>query len=147
MQRRVHEQIEHEQVVMARVKQLELLYRVLADPDIIRSDHTKGLYPDIIVMDEGNNVLFVEHVETERSVTKKKRNEQWARYSRLNFPFNLIVPSTELLKARYLINGLKIHRLYFYRSTLFDIRFYQVYNFDVEIKRPKYLQDKNLKLT
>jgi hypothetical protein len=125
------EQIDHEQIVMARVKQLEVLYRVLADPDIIKSDHTKGLYPDIIAMDENNNVLFVEHVETERSVTKRSRNEQWARYSNLNFPFNLIVPSTELLKARYLINGLKIHKLYFYKPTRFGIRFYQVHNFDI----------------
>jgi hypothetical protein len=126
-----YEQTEHEQVVAARAKQLELFYMVLADPDIIRSDHTKGLFPDIIVMGEKNNVLFVEQVETESSVTKKSRNEQWASYSRLSFPFNLIVPSTELLKARYLINGLKIHKLYFYKPTRFGIRFYQVHNFDI----------------
>lgn len=127
----VDEQIEHEQVVATRVKQLELMYRVIADPDIIRNDHTKGLFPDIFVMDEKNNVLFVEHVETESSVTKKSRNEQWTRYSRLSFPFNLIVPSTELLKARYLMNGLKINRLYFYKTTPFGIRFYQVHNFSI----------------
>jgi len=126
-----YEQAEHDQVVAARAKQLRLLYRVLADPDIIKSDHTKGLYPDIIVMDEKNNVLFVEHVETERSVTKKSRDEQWARYSRLNFPFNLIVPRTELFKTRHLINGLKIHKLYSYKPTRFGIRFYQVHNFDI----------------
>jgi len=133
----VHEQIEHEQVVAARVKQLELLYRVLADPDIIRSEYKKGIYPDIIVMDEKNNVLFVEHIETERSVTKKSRNEQWARYSRLNFPFNLIVPSTELVKTRHLINGLKINGLYFYKSTPFGFQFYRVHNFDISDSREK----------
>jgi hypothetical protein len=127
----VHEQIEHEEVVIARVKQLELLYRVLADPDIIRSDHTKGLFPDIIVMDEKNNVLFVEQVETESSVTEKARNKRWINYSKLGYPFNLIIPSTELLKARYLMNGLKINRLYFYKSTPFGIRFYQVHNFSI----------------
>jgi len=127
----VRERVEHEQVVTARVKQLELWYRVLADPDIIRSDHTKGLFPDIIVIDEKNNVLFVEQIETESSVTEKERNKRWIKYSKLGYPFNLIIPSTELLKTRYLVNGLKIHKLYFYKPTRFGIRFYQVHNFDV----------------
>jgi len=126
-----YEQAEHDQVVAARAKQLRLLYRVLADPDIIKSDHTKGLYPDIIVMDEKNNVLFVEQVETESSVNGNSRNKLWKRYSEQRYPFNLVVPCTEILKTRHLINGLKIHRLYFYRSTPFGIKFYQVHNFDI----------------
>jgi hypothetical protein len=127
----VHERIEHEEVVMARVKQLELLYRVLADPDIIRSEYTKGLYPDIIVMDKNNTVLFIEQVETEGSVTEKARNKRWIKYSKLGFPFNLIVPWSQETQTRQLINGLNIHKLYYYKLTPNGIRFRQVYNLNI----------------
>ena len=124
----VHEQTEHEQVIVARAKQLELMYRVLADPDIIRNEHTKGLYPDIIVMDEKNNVLFVEEIETESSVTKKARNERWIKYSKLGYHFNLIIPKSQELKAKQLVNGFNIHKLYYYKLTPTGIRFRQVHN-------------------
>jgi hypothetical protein len=127
----VHERIEHEEVVMARVKQLELLYRVLADPDIIRSEYTKGLYPDIIVMDKNNTVLFIEQVETEGSVTEKARNKRWIKYSKLGYPFNLIVPKPQETKARQLINGLNIHKLYYYKLTPIGIRFRRIYNLNI----------------
>jgi hypothetical protein len=124
----IHEQIEHDQVVIARVKQLGLFYRVLADPDIIRSEHANGLYPDIIVMDEENNVLFIEEIETENLVTEKSRNERWIKYSKLGYPFNLIVPKSQEAKAKQLANGLNIHKLYYYKLTPLGIRFRQVYN-------------------
>jgi hypothetical protein len=127
----VHEQTEHEQVVAARVKQLKFLYRVLADPDIIRSDHTKGLYPDIIVMDEKNKVLFIEEIETEGSVTEKARNKRWINYSKLGYPFNLIVPKPQESKAKQLANGINIHKLYYYKLTPIGIRFRQVYNLNI----------------
>jgi len=127
----IHEPTEHDQVVAARVKQLELLYRVLADPDIIKSDHTKGLYPDIIVMNEKNNVLFIEEVETEGSVTKKVRNERWINYSKLGYSFNLIVPKSQEAKAKQLLNGLNIHKLYYYKHTSIGIRFRQVSNLNI----------------
>lgn len=127
----VFEQIEHDRIVAARTKQLGLLFRVLADPEITKNSPASGLYPDIIVIDDDHKIIYIEEVETESTVIKKSRNEQWAHYSRLRFPFNLIVPSTELLKARYLIKGLKIHKLYFYKPTRFGIRFYQVHNFDI----------------
>jgi hypothetical protein len=117
---------EHDQVVAARVKQLALLYRVLADPDIIRSDHTKGLFPDIIVMDRDNTVLFVEQVETDGSLIERSRNDQWMRYLKIGYPFNLIVPSSQVLKAKQLTEGIKIHKLYFYKSTPSGFSFYQM---------------------
>jgi hypothetical protein len=121
-----YEPDEHDQVVAARVKQLELLYRVLADPDIIRSEDTNGLYPDIIVMDRNNTVLFVEQVETEGSLIERSRNDQWMRYLRLGYPFNLIVPSSQVLKAKQLTEGIKIHKLYFYKLTPSGFGFYQI---------------------
>ena len=127
----IHEQTEHDQVIAARVKQLELLYRVLADPDIIRSEHTKGLYPDIIVMDKKNSVLFIEEVETESSVTEKSRNERWINYSKLKYPFNLIVPKSQETQAKQLINGINICKLYYYKQTPIGIRFRQVSNLNI----------------
>jgi hypothetical protein len=126
-----YEQTKHDQIVIARAKQLSLFYRVLADPDIIRSDHTKGLYPDIIVMDKDNTVLFIEQVETESSVTEKARNKRWIKYSKLGYPFNLIVPKPQETKARQLINGLNIHKLYYYKLTPIGIRFRRIYNLNI----------------
>jgi hypothetical protein len=128
----VFEQIEHDRIVAARTEQLGLLFRVLADPEITKDSSASGLYPDIIVIDDDHKIIYIEEVETESTLTEEVRNEQWTHYSRFGYPFNLIVPSTELLKARYLIKGLKIHKLYFYKSTRFGIRFYQVHNFDIQ---------------
>ena len=122
----IYEQTEHDQVVTARVKQLELLYRVFADPDIIRNEYPKGLYPDIIVLDKNNKVLFIEEIETESSVTEKARNERWIKYSKLGYPFNLIVPKSQELKVSQLIKGLNLHKLYYYKLTPIGIRFRQV---------------------
>ena len=113
-------------MVTARAEQLGMFYRVLADPDIIRSSHIYGFYPDIIVIDKKNNVLFIEEVETESSVTEKKRDEHWVHYSELGYPFNLIVPRSQELKARQLIKGLNVHKLYYYELTSFGIKFRQV---------------------
>ena len=129
----VYEQTEHEQVVTARAEQLGMFYRVLADPDIIRSSHIYGFYPDIIVIDKKNNVLFIEEVETESSVTEKKRDEHWVHYSELGYPFNLIVPRSQELKARQLIKGLNIRKLYYYILTKVGIKFRQVSNLSLNI--------------
>jgi hypothetical protein len=121
-----YEQAEYEQVVSTRAKQLGLFYRVLADPDIIRSANKSGLYPDIIVLDKKNNVLFIEQVEPESSITEKKRDEHWIHYCELGYPFNLIVPKSQELEARRLIKGLNIHKLYYYELTAVGIKFRQV---------------------
>ena len=122
----VHEQIEHDQVVAARVKQLELFYRVLADPNITRISQTHGLYPDIIVTDEKSNVLFIEEVETDSSITRKTRNERWLKYSQRGYPLNIIIPESQETKAKKLLNGLNISRLYYYKLTSTGIRFRHV---------------------
>ncbi len=121
-----YEQTVHEQVIAARAEQLGIFYRVLADPDIIRSSHIYGFYPDIIVLDKKNSVLFIEDVETESSVTEEKRDEHWVHYYELGYPFNLIVPRSQELKAKKLIKGLNIHKLYYYELTSFCIKFRQV---------------------
>jgi hypothetical protein len=143
----IYEQTEHDRVVIARVKQLELFYRVLADPDITRNSSAYGLYPDIIVIDPNNRVVCVEKVATESAMNEDSKNEQWLRYSRLSYPFNLIIPYSQIKKARYLIRGLNIHKLFYYLLFSVDIGFYQVHNFDIELRKPKHLQHKNLKLT
>ena len=126
-----YKQTNYDQVVIARAKQLSLFYKVLADPEITKNSPASGLYPDIIVIDQKNKIIYIEKVETENTVTENSRNEQWARYSKFRYPFNLIVPCTEILKARHLRIGLQIHKLYFYKSTAFGIRFYQLHNSDI----------------
>jgi hypothetical protein len=121
-----YEQTEHEQVIAARSKQLGMFYRVLADPDVIRNTYSHDVYPDIIVIDRKNNVLFIEEVETEGSVTENERYNQWASYSKFIYPFNLIVPRSQELKAKKLIKGLNIHKLYYYELTSIGIKFRQV---------------------
>lgn len=123
-----YEQIEHEQVVAARVKHHRLFYRVNANLDNASSTYRKDLYPDIIVIDKQNNVLFIEHVVTESLVTESDRNEYWVRYSELGYPFNLIVPKSKIVEARQLLNGLNINRLYYYQPSVIDFRFRQVIN-------------------
>ena len=113
-------------MIAARGKQLGVFYRVLADPDVIRSTYSHGVYPDIIVIDRKNNVVFIEEVESESSVTENERNKQWVSYSRLGYPFNLIVPRCKELEARHLIKGLNIHKLYYYELTVVGIKFRQV---------------------
>lgn len=123
-----YEQTEHDQVVVSRAKQLGLFYRVLADLDVIRSTYTQGIYPDIIVIDRMDRVVYVEEVESESSVTDNERNNHWVYYSGLGYPFNLIVPRCKELEARRLIKGLNIHKLYYYKLTPTGIRFRQVHN-------------------
>jgi hypothetical protein len=122
----VYEQTEHEQIVAARAKQLGVFYRVLSDPDIIRNTYSHDMYPDIIVIDRKNNVVFIEEVETESSVTESERNHQWESYSEFGYPFNLIVPKSEEMKAKQLIKNLNVHKLYYYELTSFGIKFRQV---------------------
>ena len=121
-----YEQTEHEQVIAARGKQLGVFYRVLADPDVIRNTYSHGVYPDIIVIDRKNNVVFIEEVESESSVTEGERNNRWMSYTALGYPFNLIIPRSQELKAKKLIKGLNIHKLYYYDLTSFGIKFRQV---------------------
>ena len=121
-----YEQTEHEQVIAARAKQLGAFYRVLADPDVIRNTYTKGIHPDIIVIDRMDRVVYVEEVESESSVTEEERNNRWTSYTALGYSFNLIVPRSQELKAKKLIKGLNIHKLYYYELTSFGIKFRQV---------------------
>jgi hypothetical protein len=121
-----YEQTEHDQVIAARGKQLGVFYRVLADPDVIRNRYSNDVYPDIIVIDRKNNVVFIEEIESESSVTDNERNHRWASYSELGYPFNLIVPKSKELEAKNLIKGLNIHKLYYYELTVVGIRFRQV---------------------
>jgi hypothetical protein len=75
--------------------------------------------------------LFIEEIETESSVTEKSRNERWIKYSKLGYPFNLIVPKSQEFKAIPLIRGLNLHKLYYYKLTPIGIRFRQVNNLDI----------------
>ena len=126
-----YEQVEHEQVIAARVKQHGLFYRVNANLDNASSGYRKDCYPDIIVIDKKNNVLFIEEVETESSLTENVRNEKWMRYSELGYPFNLIVPKSKIVEARQLLNGLNISRLYYYQAFVIDFRFRKVISLNI----------------
>jgi len=120
-----YEQIVHNHVVLARTRQLGLLYKVLADPEIIKSTYQNDWYPDIIVIDN-NNVLFIEEVATENSITEHERDEHWLVYTKLGYPFNLIVPQAKIVIAEQLIKGLNINKLFYYELTPIGVRFRQV---------------------
>jgi hypothetical protein len=123
-----YEKTMHDKIVTARATQLSLFYRVLADPEIARNSPASGVYPDIIVIDKKNRVIFV---ETETTVNEESRNDQWIRYSTLKYPFNLIIPCSQILKTKHLIKGLAIHKLFFYLSFPGGIKFYQIHNCDI----------------
>jgi hypothetical protein len=114
-----YELAEHQQVVLARVNRLRLFYKVHAS--LVK--HVIDAYPDVIVLDEKNRVLFIEQVATEHSVTKQTKNKQWKRFARLGYPFNLIVPKSKVMQAKELIRELTINKLYYYELIHVDIKF------------------------
>jgi hypothetical protein len=119
------EETVHDQVVAARAAQLRVLFRVLADPHITKNSPVSGLYPDIIVIDDEKKIIYIEKVETESTVTEDSRNEQWRRYAQLRYPFNLIVPDSQIIKAEHLIKGINVHTLLCYKLTPLGIRFFR----------------------
>ena len=121
-----YEQIIHGHVVAARTRQLGLLYKVLADPEIIKSTYQNDWYPDIIVIDKKNNVLYIEEVATENSITEHERDEHWLVYTKLGYPFNLIIPKSKIVIAEQLIKGLNINKLFYYELNKIDIKFRQI---------------------
>ena len=114
-----YELTEHQQVVTARVNQLRMFYRVHAN--LVK--HVIDVYPDIIVLDRKNKVLFIEQVATDHSVTTRTKDEQWARFANLGYPFNLIIPKSKIKQAKELIKDLTINRLYYYELMHVDIKF------------------------
>jgi len=122
----IYEQIIHDQVVAARAQALGALYQVLADPDIIKRTYQHNLYPDIIVVDHKNHVLYLEEVATENSITEQERDKHWLGYTKLGYPFNLIVPRSTIKKTEKLINGLSINKIYYYELNHIEIKFRQI---------------------
>ena len=114
-----YELTEHQQVVLARVNQLRLFYRVHAN--LVK--HVIDAYPDIIVLDKKNKVLFIEQVATEHSITKSIKDKEWTRFARLGYPFNLIIPKSKIMQVKELIKELTINRLYYYELIHVDIKF------------------------
>ena len=119
----IYEQIIHDQVVAARAQALGVLYQVVADPDIIKRTYQHNLYPDIIVLDNKNNVLYLEEVATETSITEHERDKLWLGYTKLGYPFNLIVPKAKIAGAEKLIKSLNVNKLYYYELNHIDIKF------------------------
>jgi hypothetical protein len=114
-----YELTEHQQVVLARVNQLRLFYKVHAS--LVK--HAIDVYPDIIVLDKKNKVLFIEQIATEHSITKSTKDKEWKRFARLGYPFNLIVPKSKIIQAKELIEELTINKLYYYELIHVDIKF------------------------
>jgi hypothetical protein len=114
-----YELTEHQQVILARVNQLSLFYKVHAN--LVK--HGIDAYPDIIVLDQKNKVLFIEQVATEHSITKRTKDKQWSRFAHLGHPFNLIVPKSKIVQAKRLIRNITINRLYYYELLHIDIKF------------------------
>jgi hypothetical protein len=117
-----YELVKHQQVVAARARELRQLYRIQVNTKYPDSD-IKDRFPDIIVMDRDNNILFIEEVETENSISKRQRDRLWIRYAHLGYAFNLIVPRSKIEEAIKLTNGLKINKLYYYELINVEIQF------------------------
>jgi hypothetical protein len=114
-----YELTEHQQVVLARVNQLRLFYKVHAN--LVK--HVTDAFPDIIVLDKKNKVLFIEQIATEHSVTKNTKDKEWRHFAHLGHPFNLIVPKSKIVQAKRLIRNITINRLYYYELLHIDIKF------------------------
>jgi hypothetical protein len=121
-----HEKAEHDMVVATRVGQLGLIYEANANINGRNMTGVDELYPDIIVIDKNREIIFIEEIETESTITENQRDVKWKRYSNLECSFNLIVPESQVLRAQHLINGLFLNRLYYYKITPIGIRFRQV---------------------
>ena len=108
--RTAHKQDEHDRVITA----LERVYkkrrfRVYKNPDGEQNTNIKGhldLWPDLIVVDAGKRVRFIEEVETEDSVSEVHAREQWVPYSRIGTDFYLRVPYGSHSRARSILRSL-----------------------------------------
>ncbi len=60
-------------------------------------------FPDVIVTSLQNQLIAVEEIETEDSVTDEE-SKQWIEYAAFGVSFNLIVPVGKLADAQILVN-------------------------------------------
>ncbi|MEM3629256.1 MAG: hypothetical protein QXE06_07815 [Candidatus Bathyarchaeia archaeon] len=108
-------QDEHDNVV----EYLATIYRnqypkVYTNPDGQKNTNIKGhedVYPDILVADEQNILIFIEEVETEDTVTEEHAKEQWIPYSKVRTTFYLRVPFGSQNTARNILAKLGINAI------------------------------------
>lgn len=106
-------QDEHDNVV----EYLANIYRnqypkVYTNPDGQKNTNIKGhedVYPDILVADEQNILIFIEEVETEDTVTEEHAKEQWVPYSKVKTTFYLRVPFGSQNTARNILAKLGVN--------------------------------------
>lgn len=62
-------------------------------------------YPDVVVVDNQNQLLAVEEIETEESVNQNEA-EQWEKYSGFGVRLNLVVPESHVSEAQRLTSSI-----------------------------------------
>jgi len=96
MKRSAEEQSKHDQVIAARVKEWQNhypTYKIYANPDGEQNYSVgENQYPDIVVLDEADEIVAIEEIETGSSVTLEE-GKQWRDYGQLGYILNLFVPA------------------------------------------------------
>jgi len=95
MKRTSEEQSIHDRVIAARAKEWQNYYptyKIYANPDGEQNYSVgENQYPDIIILDEADEIVAIEEIETENSVTLEE-GKQWRDYGQLGYILNLFVP-------------------------------------------------------
>jgi hypothetical protein len=109
-------QSEHDMVVIASADTYPSTDKVYTNSSGERNYSVDGEYPDVVVLrDHGaSEETIIEEIETEDSVNKTERDQQWRKYASLGCTFHLVVPRSMLSIARDLIQGIDVDLLQWY---------------------------------
>jgi hypothetical protein len=109
-------QSEHDMVVIASADTYPFTDKVYTNPNGERNYSVDGVYPDVVVLrDHGpSEGIIIEEIETEESVNKDERDQQWTKYASLGCTFHLVVPRSMLAIVRALIQGINVDLLQWY---------------------------------
>lgn len=102
--RPMDEQGEHDQVIKASAATYQGK-DVRTNPNGEQNFAVKGVYPDIVVMDNSGNLIKLEEIETGSSVNVNE-SKQWKEYASFGIPMNLVVPKDLMKTAKELIAGI-----------------------------------------
>jgi len=95
MKRVPEEQSIHDRVVAVRAKEWRKHYeeyKVYTNPNGEQNYSVgENQYPDIVVLDEADEIVAIEEVETETTLTPEE-GKQWRDYANLGYPLHLFVP-------------------------------------------------------
>jgi len=109
-------QSEHDMVVIASADTYPSTDRVYTNPNGETNYSIEGQYPDVVVLRAtgASQETIIEEIETEDSVNKTERDQQWRKYASFGCTFHLVVPKSSVAIARVLIQGIDVDLLQWY---------------------------------